>query len=165
MKTTIITTRKIMTNMYKYSVKREFAGKVGDESASYQISKPETVAQYLKLMGLHEDEQENFVVLFLDTRNKVKGFDKVTRGLVDRSHVHPREVFRAAIIAGASKVILCHNHPSGDCSPSKQDLTSTKNLCEAGEIIGIKVLDHVIVGEKLGEFNWLSMRNSGQFPS
>ena len=153
-----------MTNMYKYSVKREFAGKVGDDSNVYKVESPESVSQYLKLIGLHQDEQENFVVLFLDTRNKVKGFDKVTRGLVDRSHVHPREVFRAAIIHGASKIILCHNHPSGDCSPSKQDLTATKNLVEAGEIIGIKVIDHIIVGEKLGEFNWLSLRNTGLFP-
>ena len=152
-----------MTNMYKYSLKREFAGKVGDDSNVYKVASPESVSQYLKLIGLHKDEQENFVVLFLDTRNKVKGFDKVTRGLVDRSHVHPREVFRAAIIHGASKIILCHNHPSGDCSPSKQDLIATKNLVEAGEIIGIKVIDHVIVGEKLGEFNWLSMRSTGQF--
>jgi len=153
-----------MKNMYKYELKRTFTGRVGDESASYQISKPESVANYLKLIGLHNDEQENFVVLFLDTRNNIKGFDKVTRGLVDRSHVHPREVFRAAIIQGASKVILCHNHPSGDCTPSRQDLTSTRNLFEAGEIIGIKVIDHIIVGEKLGEFNWLSMRNTGTFP-
>ena len=152
-----------MTNMYKYSLKREFAGKVGDDSNVYKVASPESVSQYLKLIGLHKDEQENFVVLFLDTRNKVKGFDKVTRGLVDRSHVHPREVFRAAIIHGASKIILCHNHPSGDCSPSKQDLIATKNLVEAGEIIGIKVIDHVIVGEKLGEFNWLSMRSTGLF--
>ena len=152
-----------MTNMYKYSLKREFAGKVGDDSNVYKVASPESVSQYLKLIGLHKDEQENFVVLFLDTRNKVKGFDKVTRGLVDRSHVHPREVFRAAIIHGASKIILCHNHPSGDCSPSKQDLIATKNLVEAGEIIGIKIIDHVIVGEKLGEFNWLSMRSTGQF--
>ena len=153
-----------MKNMYKYEVKRTYTGKIGDESASYKIESPDSVSKYLELIGLHNDEQENFVVLFLDTRNNVKGFDKVTRGLVDRSHIHPREVFRAAIIQGASKIILCHNHPSGDCTPSKQDIRATKDLANAGKIIGIKVIDHIIVGEKLGEFNWLSMMKTGTFP-
>ena len=134
---------------------------LGDESTVYQVSTPESASDYLEALGIHQDDQENMIVLFLDTRNNIKGYQKVTRGLIDRSHVHPREIFRAAIMAGAAKVILSHNHPSGDTSPSKQDISSNNNLTEAGELIGIKVIDHIIVGERLGAFRWLSLRSSG----
>lgn len=110
------------------------------------LSSPDCSAEYIYSLGLAEHPQEHFVVLHLDTRNKILGHTIVTKGLVDRSHVHPREVFRTAILNGSSKVILAHNHPSGDVSPSRQDLDSTENLVEAGKLIGIPVIDHLIVG-------------------
>ena len=110
------------------------------------LSSPECSADYIYSLGLADHPQEHFVVLHLDTKNKILGHTIVTKGLVDRSHVHPREVFRTAILNGSSKVILAHNHPSGDVSPSRQDLDSTENLVKAGKIIGIPVIDHLIVG-------------------
>ena len=93
-------------------------------------------------------KQEVFRVLVLDTKNCVVACKKVSLGTLNSSLVHPREVFRLAIKESASSVILVHNHPSGDCTPSKEDRRVTTQLQEAGELVGIKVLDHVIVGEK-----------------
>ena len=147
-------------NIYEYSLKRQFIGRIGDDSVHYQIKNPESVADYLKSIDFHADEQENMVVLFLDVRNQIKGYQMVTRGLADRSHVHPREIFRSAIIAGSAKIILAHNHPSGDTSPSSQDKVATQNLIDAGKILSVKVIDHIVVGEKAGVFNFTSLRSS-----
>ena len=91
-------------------------------------------------------KQEQFWVILLDTKHQVIGLHLATQGLVDRSQIHAREVFRWAVSEMASAVILCHNHPSGDPNPSPQDLDCTKTLVQAGKIIGISVLDHVIIG-------------------
>lgn len=91
--------------------------------------------------------QEEFHVLLLDTQNRIVRDLEVTRGTLDASLVHPREVFRRAIAASAAAVILVHNHPSGDHAPSAEDRAVTRQLRAAGETVGIAVLDHVIVGE------------------
>jgi DNA repair protein RadC len=91
--------------------------------------------------------QEEFHVLLLDTRHRLLRASLSTRGTADTSLVHAREVFREAVREGASAVILVHNHPSGDPRPSPEDRTVTRQLCEAGTIVGIPVLDHVIVGD------------------
>ena len=147
-------------NIYKYEVTREY---VGDGEEMYQVNKSDAVTKFLKDRKVHMLPEEHFYVILLDTRNHIVGYHEVTKGLLDRSHVHPREVFRVAIIENASKVILCHNHPSGDPSPSKQDIESTTNLVEAGGILGIKVLDHIIVTERLGLFKSASMADMGLF--
>lgn len=90
---------------------------------------------------------EEFHVLLLDTQNRVLRDLQITRGTLDASLVHPREVFRPAISEAAASVILVHNHPSGDPTPSAEDRAVTRQLGSAGELIGIDVLDHVIVGE------------------
>ena len=92
--------------------------------------------------------QEVFFTITLDTKHNVIAIHETTRGLLDRSYVHAREVFRQAIIDNASRVVFCHNHPSGDPSPSTADISSTKALVAAGKIIGIEVLDHIIIGAK-----------------
>lgn len=92
--------------------------------------------------------QEEFHVLLLDTKHALISDEKVTVGLVDRSQVHPREVFRSAIRENCARVILTHNHPSGDPTPSAQDIACTRNLVESGKIIGIEVLDHVVIGRR-----------------
>ena len=97
--------------------------------------------------------EERFVVLHLDTRNRVKAIQEVSRGTVSASLVHPREVFRAAIIEGATGIILGHNHPSGDTTPSSEDIAITKRLVDAGSMLGIKILDHVIIGDNHYSFN------------
>jgi len=88
---------------------------------------------------------KEFAIVTLDTKHKVTGIVRITRGTLDASLVHPREVFRAAIAAGASSVLLVHNHPSGDPAPSREDRLVTQRLKQCGEIVGIDVLDHVIV--------------------
>lgn len=96
---------------------------------------------------LRDLPHEEFHVLLLNTQNQILRDLPVTRGTLDASLVHPREVFRRAIVESAAAVILVHNHPSGDPSPSEEDRAVTRELRTAGQTVGIEVLDHVIVGE------------------
>ncbi len=95
---------------------------------------------------LRDEKQENFIVLILDTKNKVIKDELVTKGVLDAAIVHPREIFKPAIRNSASKIILIHNHPSGDPTPSSEDLEITEKIVRLGEELDIKVLDHVIIG-------------------
>ena len=90
--------------------------------------------------------QESFHVISLNAKNIMINRHMITLGLVDSAPVHPREVFRPAISDSASTVVLVHSHPSGDPTPSTEDLKVTRQLIEAGNILGIKVIDHVIIG-------------------
>lgn len=96
-------------------------------------------------------DQEQFVVACLDTKHRVQCIVRVTVGTLDASLVHPREVFKPAIIEGSSAVLLSHNHPSGNTEPSREDIQVTDRLTEAGKIMGISVLDHIIHGDGTGE--------------
>lgn len=93
-------------------------------------------------------KKEHFYLLCLDTRNRVRNISQVSVGNLDSSIVHPREVFKEAISSYASTVIFIHNHPSGDLEPSTEDIKLTKRLVEAGELLGIPVLDHIIVSDR-----------------
>ena len=95
----------------------------------------------------------------LNTRRRVKGHQLVTIGTMDTILVHPREVFRCAIIAAAAKIALAHNHPSGEATPSQADIKVTRDLIRAGQLLKIEVLDHVIIGRP----DHCSMRESGYF--
>ncbi len=99
-------------------------------------------------------EQEEFRVIFLNIKNKVIITEVIFKGSLNSSIVHPREIFRLALKRNAASVILLHNHPSGDPKPSSEDINVTRRLVEAGEVMGIKVLDHIIIGEK----NYVSFR-------
>ncbi len=92
----------------------------------------------------------------LNTKNNITGINVVSIGSLNSSLVHPREVFKAAILGNAAAIILAHNHPSGDPSPSPEDLEITRRLVEAGKILGIEVLDHVIIGDR-----WESLKERG----
>ena len=107
--------------------------------------KPEAVADLIRPMAIGL-EQEVFWVLHLTAKNAVIRMVQVTVGLADRTQVHPREVFREAIRDNACRIILAHNHPSGDATPSAQDIQATRQLVEAGKILGIEVLDHIVIG-------------------
>ena len=96
-------------------------------------------------------DQEKFVVACLDTKHRVQCVVVVTIGTLDASLVHPREVFKPAFIEGSSAVILSHNHPSGNTSPSREDNEVTKRLTDAGTLLGIAVLDHIIYGDGTGD--------------
>ena len=97
-------------------------------------------------------DREHFVIAMLDRKGNVLGLNTVSIGSVSSSVVHPREVFKPAIIMGASSIILCHNHPSGDTAPSREDIDVTKKLVEGGKILNIEILDHVIIGDSYYSF-------------
>ena len=100
---------------------------------------------------LEHQAAEVFIVLCLDTRSAVVGWHEVSRGTLDATLVHPREVFKPAVLANAAAVIVAHNHPSGDVVPSRDDTSLTARLRAAGELLGIALLDHIIVG-RAGRF-------------
>ena len=104
-------------------------------------------------------KKEHFLALLLDTRNQLIKVAEISVGSLDSSLVHPREVFKEAISATAASVIFAHNHPSGDPTASEDDIRLTKRLAEAGEIVGIDVLDHIIISDR----NYLSLKREGLF--
>jgi DNA repair protein RadC len=111
---------------------------------------PDKVAAYwevaIKPSQLFNPECECFFALLLNTRRRVKAHVLVAHGTLDTILVHPREVFRAAITAGAAAVVLAHNHPSGEATPSEADIKVTRDLIRAGQLLKLEVLDHVIIG-------------------
>lgn len=123
---------------------RRAAAQAGD--GDEPVRGPEDV---FRRMGprLRDLPQEEFHALLLNTRHRVIREVAVTRGILDASLIHPREVFRLAVVEGAAGVILVHNHPSGDPTPSAEDRAVTRQLSEAGRALGIPVLDHVVVGD------------------
>ena len=131
--------------IYQYSLKRE---KVSDIADNILSSSPEDAVQFLRSIGLHEQEQECLIAIALDSRNNIKGYYNVTRGLVNRTMAHPREFFRYAVINNSTSLIMAHNHPSGDPTPSLTDIQLTDEICKAGEILGIQLIDHIIIGDE-----------------
>jgi len=101
--------------------------------------------------------REHFRVVLLDSKHKVLGIEEISIGSLNTSLVHPREVFRPAIRKACASIILLHNHPSGDPTPSREDLDVTRRLSEAGRLIGIEILDHIIIGDG----NFVSFREKG----
>ena len=110
---------------------------------------PDKLAAILLPM-LRHTEQERFLVTLLDTPLLVNGVIEIARGSVNVCAVQPREVFRPAVLANCAAIILAHNHPSGSLKPSQDDLKLTRRLVKAGEVLGIQVLDHLILGR--GDF-------------
>jgi DNA repair protein RadC len=104
-------------------------------------------------------DREHFVVLLLDQKNQVIGIHTVSVGSLTASIVHPREVYKVAILRNAAAIICGHNHPSGDCQPSREDRALTARLVEAGKLLGIAVLDHVIIGD--GTSSYFSFADEG----
>lgn len=102
-------------------------------------------------------DREYFLVLLLSAKNHVNGVNVASIGTLNSSPVHPREVFKAAILANAAAVVFVHNHPSGDATPSGEDMETTRRLAEAGKIIGIEILDHVVIGDGC----WCSLKERG----
>lgn len=122
------------------------------EYEGYDIKNPESVVRVIR-GSIRDKAKEHFMLITLSTRNKVTKIRKVASvsvvsvGTLNASLVHPREVFREAIKRNASSVVLAHNHPSGDCEPSEEDIRITNRLAEAGRVLGIEVIDHIIIGK------------------
>ena len=119
--------------------------RVKERHVSFCCSSQEAVA-YLK-QDMIDLKKEMFLCLLLDTKNRVIKKDEVSVGTLTASLVHPRETFKAAIRESAAAVIFIHNHPSGDTKPSQEDILLTRRLVQAGEVLGIQVLDHIIIGD------------------
>lgn len=125
---------------------------------------PEQAARYWQTHVVNNPhfnpDCECLVVLLLNTRRKIKGHHMVSIGLLDTLLVHPREVFRVAIVAAASAIVLMHCHPSGDPAPSEADIKVTRDLIRAGQLLKIEVCDHVVMGH---EGKHASLKNLGYF--
>ncbi len=130
-----------------------------------QIKDAVAVCEFAKSM--ENAAEENFMVLHLDVRHRVIGVDHMAKGSATGIEVHPREVFKSALLNNASAIILAHNHPSGDPSPSRQDLELTNRLRQIGELHGIEVLDHVVIGangcNSMAEKGWMG-DSGGKYP-
>ncbi len=122
-----------------------------------QITSPRLAVELLN--NFYDDcDREKFIVLCLNTKNEPTVINVVSIGSLNAAIVHPREIFKIACLANSASIIICHNHPSGDPTPSKEDLAITKRLVEAGQILGIEIKDHVILGE--GD-NFISFKEKG----
>lgn len=130
------------------------------------LDTPERVADLLREQN-RPYTVENLQVIFLNTRRRMIGMRVLTQGTLDTILVHAREVFKAAIAANAAAIVLAHNHPSGDPSPSEADIKVTRDLIRAGQLLRIEVLDHIILGRRTDERpkDFLSLRELGYFAS
>ncbi len=130
------------------------------------LDTPERIADVLREESrLHQ--VEHFSVVLLNTRRKLIRVEQISQGTLDTILVHPREVFKRAIAANASAIVLVHNHPSGDPTPSEADIKVTRDLIRAGQLLKIDVLDHVIIGKRTAERakDFVSLRELGYFYS
>ncbi|NRT78414.1 RadC family protein [Clostridium beijerinckii] len=124
--------------------------------ANRKIATPKDCVVLVKHL-LEDSDREKLVVCCLNTKNEPTSISTVSIGSLNSSIVHPREVFKTAILSNAASVIISHNHPSGDTVPSKEDINITERIKEAGDIIGIKLLDHLIIGDR----EYLSLKEKG----
>ena len=139
-----------------YRVVLDRTGSLVKEGSAVVTQGLEAAKLFKQFLG--EPPQEHFVLMVRDSRRRVIGINEVSVGTLSASLVHPREVFRAAILLNGAAVIVSHNHPSGDPSPSSEDREATRRLQRAGELLGIPVADHIVIGE--GE-TFFSFREHG----
>lgn len=145
---------KIMTK-YRLELVKEESHKYEVET---RISCPKDIYEVLtKVCRIQCNAEEVFILITLNTKNIVTGYFEVHRGTINTSLVHPREVFKRALLNNASDIMVAHNHPSGDPNPSKEDIQITERLKEAGNLLGINLLDHIIVGED----KYISLKEKG----
>lgn|SRR5690554_743218 len=125
-------------------------------SQSGRVSSPGDVAE-LVMPKLRFLKQEHFLVIHLNTKNRILSIETISMGTLDSSLVHPREVFKTAVKNSSAALILAHNHPSGEPHPSNEDLNITRRLKEVGDLLGIPILDHIIIGDN----KYISLREEG----
>jgi DNA repair protein RadC len=145
------TAAQIIANKIKYSVPKIklllVHENVPHSSRRVLIKSPGDAAKLLK--PIKHASEEMFVSVHLNAKNEVLGLHEVSHGTLSASLVHPREVFKAALLANSYAILVCHNHPSGSAvSPSSEDMDTTKQLVEAGKLLGVNVVDHIIVGPR-----------------
>ena len=138
-------TKKIVIQSIEARLRKEVIREDAPHWVTNRFTEPKMAYEMFK--GLREESKEHFICLHLDAKNRIACKETVSIGSLNQSIVHPREVFKTALLSNAAAVIFIHNHPSGDPTPSTEDKAITKRLHEAGDIIGIKVLDHIIIGD------------------
>ena len=155
---------KAATLVAAFALARRMERERRDESPV--LDNPATVVQFMRETNRLRDVEE-FQVLLLNVRKRLIRMEEVSQGLLDTILVHPREVFRAAIVANAAAIVLVHNHPSGDPAPSEADIKVTRDLIRAGQLLKIEVVDHVIIGRATPERtkDYSSLRELGYFYS
>ncbi len=155
---------KAITLQAAFALAKRMAGELRRESPT--LDTPERIADLLREEARHCGI-ESFQIVLLNTRRRLIGIERISQGTLDTILVHPREVFRPAIAANASAIVLVHNHPSGDPTPSEADIKVTRDLIRAGQLLKIDVLDHVILGHKTREDgrDYASLRELGHFYS
>ena len=149
------------------SIKKNTHAMVREVTVSYKpldtekihVDNPAKVARFVS-EKIGNEVKESFILLCINNKNMVVSYSVVSVGTVSEAIVHPREVFLPAVLTLASGVIVAHNHPSGNHLPSKQDIETTKRLAEAGRIMGIPLVDHIIVGFN-NEGDFYSMKENG----
>ncbi|MCF6410676.1 JAB domain-containing protein [Pseudalkalibacillus salsuginis] len=145
-----------METIYEIQRIRQVISEV-EGGQTYIIRSPEDGAR-VAAGFIGEDDREVFFVMCLNTKNKVVAVHRCHVGSINASIVHPREVFKSAILNNSAAIILCHQHPSQDTAPSREDIEVTKRLIEVGKLIGIEVLDHLIVN---AEAEYTSLKEKG----
>jgi DNA repair protein RadC len=155
---------KAVTLAAAFALARKMAGELRNESPL--LDNPEAVANLMR-EDIRLRSVETFQVLLLNTRRRLIDVAKVSDGTLDTILVHPREVFKPAIAANAAAIVLAHNHPSGDPTPSEADIKVTRDLIRAGQLLKIEVLDHIIIGRATAERSrdYISLRELGYFYS
>ena len=122
--------------------------RVGSYELPREIRCPEEAYNAIRVTtNVQAEAQEVFGILILNTKNRIVAVHEISRGTLNSSMAHPREVFKPAILHNAASIICFHNHPSGDPEPSKEDVELSNRLVEAGKILGIEVFDHIVVGD------------------
>ena len=136
------------------SIEAKYRKEVVREDAPAWVSMRFTSARQVfeMFMDLRQEAKEHFIALHLDGKNRIACLDRVSVGSLNQSIVHPRELFKTALLSSAAAILLIHNHPTGDTSPSREDLEITRRISEAGDLLGIKVLDHIIIGDSYLSF-------------
>lgn len=135
---------------------------IKEESHKYEvdtrISKPQDLVDVLNLVcRINNNTEEVMLLLTLNTKNVITGWFEVSRGSIDTSIVHPREIFKRALTNNATSIVVAHNHPSGDPNPSKEDINITNRLKECGKLLGINLIDHIIIGDE----KYVSLKEKG----
>lgn len=144
-----------MARVTKYKTRLTEDGKVALEKElsvncpeiERKLTSPDKVDRLARdFLRMHEEPEEHVYMLCLNNRNVLTAVMDISYGTVNSSLLHPREVFQKALLANAVSIILMHNHPSGDANPSKEDIDTTKRIAEAGKVVGVEVLDHIVIG-------------------
>lgn len=126
------------------------------------ICKPEQAANaFEEVFGMTRLTEEHLTMFCLDSKNNVIAAHVVAQGALSEAVIHPREVYKRAVLSNAANIIICHNHPSGVCDPSRPDERITERLKEAGEILGIRLLDHLIIGRNEEGMTFCSLKEQG----